>query len=497
MKTIYKLLVIILFSICSNNLVWADTHPAATCENKTGQLDVQAAITASSTGDTVTIPIGNCIWDTTLSITSTKKIILQGAGMESTVITGSGTVIDMTTSGSRVTGIGIIDGQIMVDGDGWRIDHCSFTYSVFSTGVFVRGTRAGLHPTGLVDNCSFHNGRVIVAIGMLLSEGNDQHQIWAKPLNLGSTDNTVFVEDCTCTFTVFGNIIDENYGGGYTFRYNTLTDSGVGANSGAYIEAHSVQGNNRGSRKWEIYGNILNNTGGSIYYPFRIRSGTGAIFYNSIIGTWTNDGIGLDNVRSASGDVDDNTTGEGRCDGDSAWDGNEDATGYPCRDQTGRGGDASLWTYPPAGAYTQTLMPAYAWINRTESNVEAPFQVIAGSTDHIKTNRDFYNYAVSFDGTIGVGCGTLASRPATCTIGVGYWATNQSCSDLTEMVGANPTTPISGTLYKCTATNTWTSYYIPYTYPHPLRGPFAGTATLSSSGGVAVMGGSGTITIGN
>jgi len=37
------------------------------------------------------------------------------------------------------------------------------------------------------------------------------------------------------------------------------------------------------------------------------------------------------------------------------------------------------------------------------------------------------------------------------------------------MVGTNPSTPISGTLYKCTSANTWTAYYTPYTYPHPLR----------------------------
>jgi hypothetical protein len=27
----------------------------------------------------------------------------------------------------------------------------------------------------------------------------------------------------------------------------------------------------------------------------------------------------------------------------------------------------------------------------------------------------------------------------------------------------------SGVLYKCTAPNTWTLYYTPYTYPHPLQ----------------------------
>lgn len=87
----------------------------------------------------------------------------------------------------------------------------------------------------------------------------------------------------------------------------------------------------------------------------------------------------------------------------------------------------------------------------------------------ITEDRDYWNdkYA-TFNGTSGVGCGTLAARPATCTTGVGYWATNQSCTDLTGMVGRNPSTPISGTLYKCTDTNTWTSYYTPYTYPHPL-----------------------------
>jgi hypothetical protein len=71
--------------------------------------------------------------------------------------------------------------------------------------------------------------------------------------------------------------------------------------------------------------------------------------------------------------------------------------------------------------------------------------------------------------TSGVGCGTLANLPASCTTGVGYWATDQSCSDLTGTVGVNPTTPISGTLYKCTSTNTWAAFYTPYTYPHPLR----------------------------
>jgi len=46
---------------------------------------------------------------------------------------------------------------------------------------------------------------------------------------------------------------------------------------------------------------------------------------------------------------------------------------------------------------------------------------------------------------------------------VGYWATDQGSWNQSGSGG-------QGVLYKCTATNTWTLYYTPYTYPHPLQG---------------------------
>jgi hypothetical protein len=90
-------------------------------------------------------------------------------------------------------------------------------------------------------------------------------------------------------------------------------------------------------------------------------------------------------------------------------------------------------------------------------------------SDHVKPDRDYYN-AVSaaaqtsptspFNGTTGMGFGTLANRPSTCTTnalesggGVGYFATDQGAQ---------------GTLYRCSATNTWTVWYTPFAYPHPL-----------------------------
>jgi hypothetical protein len=62
-----------------------------------------------------------------------------------------------------------------------------------------------------------------------------------------------------------------------------------------------------------------------------------------------------------------------------------------------------------------------------------------------------------------MGVGVIASRPGTCTTGVAYWATNEGEWNSTNGATAD------GRLYKCTSTNTWTLYYTPYTYPHPLR----------------------------
>lgn len=145
--------------------------------------------------------------------------------------------------------------------------------------------------------------------------------------------------------------------------------------------------------------------------------------------------------------------------------------GYPCYKQPGR---------DPA---TQGYAPMYTWGNIWSDTLAiVPFNVPDGGfgspdyqAEHMVRGREYFD-AVSasaqtsssspFDGTSGMGFGTIANRPTTCTTstesalghgaaGVGYFASD---------VGAQ------GTLYTCSATNTWTVYYTPYTYPHPLVG---------------------------
>jgi hypothetical protein len=153
-----------------------------------------------------------------------------------------------------------------------------------------------------------------------------------------------------------------------------------------------------------------------------------------------------------------------------------------CIDQAGGRGIASTMynaTDPgtPATSANEAVSPTYVWLN-TINNGSPNFGVqgVTAFTLRVIRNRDYYvdninqaaqsNPTTPFDGTttIGMGHGTLANRPTTCTTGVGYWATDQGSWNRSGNGFGQ------GQLYLCTATNTWTLYYTPYAYPHPLIG---------------------------
>jgi MYXO-CTERM domain-containing protein len=123
-----------------------------------------------------------------------------------------------------------------------------------------------------------------------------------------------------------------------------------------------------------------------------------------------------------------------------------------CQGLRARGrGRRSILCAAPSRSPHQALEPVYEWLDTWTAVPGYPLHVfdVYDSAD-LAANRDYYQYTTTFDGSSGVGSGTLAMRPASCMPLVAYWATD------------------TNTLYQCTSANTWTTYYSPYVYPHPL-----------------------------
>jgi hypothetical protein len=164
---------------------------------------------------------------------------------------------------------------------------------------------------------------------------------------------------------------------------------------------------------------------------------------------------------------------------ESGWTGFNNGDSYQilratvCADQGGRGaGNYVSGTTPsPASPIMQALDPIYEWDDTANNLNHGNFATNTGRTI---ANRDWYTDGSNgspqaqtspsspFNGTSGVGFGTLANRPATCTPYVGYFATGQGNWNTSGNGFGN------GVLYQCSAPNTWTVHYTPYTYPHPL-----------------------------
>ncbi len=142
---------------------------------------------------------------------------------------------------------------------------------------------------------------------------------------------------------------------------------------------------------------------------------------------------------------------------------------------------SGLWANDCSTLNPETVRPRTYNINN-RANTTLINMFISSDTGGIGLAEDvsYWNTKSSCTATAcssGVGCGS-ATPTGTCTAGMGYFKTDLSCSSVDAAnVGISPSSPISGTFYKCTSANTWTPQWTPYTYPHPLRLADSGDTT--------------------
>lgn len=379
-------LTLVLSGLFITPLVAHTTITAASCSAP----DVQAAINQASDGDTVMVPGGSATWGTTVTMSSSQEITLNGGGcIVSWGGSGGLTVTAGTTASTFVTGF-TMDGSFT--NGGCPISFVTDTSPLTKTFRFYSNTLDGGDPgapgtficvngdgPGLFDHNTFttHNGADEML--HLLGLGADDAGGWSDTVTPGGP-NMIFIENNTfnCNAATLCSAWESYYGARLVGRYNTFYNAQTDAHGGGGI----------GTRWWEVYDNKWPNGDAGIC----MRAGSGVVFNNT----------GASNIFML-----------------------QETGGYPAPYQVGRG-------------QNQTPDPAYIWGNGSaplELNTTGCAPPAAGM---VQLNRDVYNAS------------TGTSLPGTCTPAAGFWNTN------------------TNTLYTCTATNTWTEYYKPYTYPHPL-----------------------------
>jgi hypothetical protein len=465
------------------------------CTAGTTIAEVNSALASAADGATLTFAAGAYTWTTgSITLKNSKGVTLACATIRGcTVALANNRAIYMDAlSGSntklyRVSGFvfrGATSSAVWwYSGNGTtpstmhncRIDHNTFdSFGLGQIAILLGGGSVANKFKCLIDNNIFSGTNNFMGVKVLGAQTPDAYASSVR----GTADN-VFLEDNTFNFAMASDLgtgcLDAWNGAAVVVRHNDSTNclwTAHGVTHKVVVNFEFYQNNLRrvGAGTW--------NNGTRLFH----HQGSGEIFVWG--NTWHVEGkiatpLSITHYRSAEPAAAGYSEALGRCDGDNVLDGNVLPNGYPCWMQPGRA---------PAGGSPGygTLSPVYIWMNvdnatgnRVFVSRENPWGATNPSVaDHFQANRDYYD-AVSnvaqtsptspFDGTTGMGFGTLANRPTTCTTsaneaggGVAYWTTNEGEWDSTH-AGAD------GRLYRCSATNTWTLHYTPYLYPHPLR----------------------------
>ena len=403
MMAMFKTSVIILLvavTACFGSDVHAATIAATACSNTA----VQNAINSAASGDTVTVPAGDCTWSSPVTI-SGKAITLRGAGVDQTTITRNTAVRDsalgigvpssgaVTLTGFTFQTIPSAQWGIVSIGGGlrpaFRVTHCKFIVAPTSYTVGSRAL-AIFDAYGVVDHCTFINTSQNCQSITLDGTGSAALTANWSTLQTYGDPNTVVIEDCAFTNTYQGDgAIDAYDGNKFVFRHNTVT--------GTLVAWHGADSSPRAPRLFEIYQNTFTANANGPWMFIRSRGGTGVLWGNTMTGASTGFCL-LSHYRAdpSYGDP----PGSAQDGGFNVTDpGPGYPTGYPLLDQVGRGsfpsGNPGNWPnrYPYTTAEYEALEPMYQWNNTYNGNTSPTCEVgnPTQSATYIVQGRDYYD----------------------------------------------------------------------------------------------------------
>lgn len=421
----------------------------AACTTTTASLvfaTVQTAVTNAALDDTVCLPAGSATWSSTLAIT--KGITIQGAGVGQTVLTNTTTPFTYTpttpslNSVFRMTGV-----EFHLSGGSTR----PFVITNTSSSDFLTRIRLdnnkwtgwGSATTqqaqfqgpvyGVTDNNTFDGDGTITPY-------HSNEYAWSNyTYDYGTSDVMVLEDNTFNRLDSDWYVIESGLGGRWVFRFNTI----------ALVRSAQPLFDNHGN-------------GGACCNA----SNMGFENYKNTITSFSGQGGGFQGHRGGKGVV---------------WGMRSSTSQFQIfmreefADSSGPGNATGPTGQP------QHVSDSYFWDNLLSDSSPFSYAEAEDCCSAIAANVDYWFPTLSFTGATGVGTGTLASRPATCTTGVGYFATDQ---------GSWNALGDDGLFYKCTSTNTWTLYYTPLNYPHSLRGAAdIGVPGLRFDGGLRFQGG--------
>lgn len=253
--------------------------------------NINTAVTAASEGDTVRIPAGTFRLDQTVTIT--KKISLQGFGIDTTILYRDESISDATLEGwgpmflfninsdrnskvsiSKITFKGQIPSVVTGDGGSMAADigvkivnavdfvvhNCKF-YGFGDTGLQIR--HKDYLARGLVFKCQFYNnskGTLGLGLGYGLCIYGEGLR-WVDGIQLGDR-NAIYVEDCY--FERSRHEVASAGGAQMVIRYSQFRKH-IAVKNAHCIDTHQDRGpgngtNTYGTRRYEIYGNSIINT---------------------------------------------------------------------------------------------------------------------------------------------------------------------------------------------------------------------------------------------